>query len=86
MKNSELISVVIPSYNRKNKLPACMESVLGQSYGNIELIVVDDASTDATEELFRSISDPRVKFLRYDVNRGACYARNYGAQHASGSS
>lgn len=84
MKNSELISVVIPSYNRKDKLPACMESVLGQSYGNIELIVVDDASTDATEELFRSISDPRVKFLRYEVNRGACYARNYGAQHASG--
>ena len=84
MKNSELISVVIPSYNRKDKLPACMESVLGQSYGNIELIVVDDASTDGTQELFREIGDPRVRYLRYEENRGACHARNYGAERAEG--
>ena len=68
MEYSELISVVIPSYNRKDKLPACLESVLNQTYGNIEVIVVDDASTDGTEELFRDISDPRVKFLRYEEN------------------
>lgn len=84
MEHSELISVVIPSYNRKDRLPACIDSVLAQSYGNIELIVVDDASTDGTQELFRNIRDPRVKFLRYEENRGACYARNYGAEHASG--
>ncbi len=84
MEYSELISVVIPSYNRKDKLPACMESVLGQSYGNIELIVVDDASTDGTQELFREMSEPRVVYLRYEENRGACHARNYGAERASG--
>ena len=84
MEYSELISVVIPSYNRKDKLPACLESVLNQTYGNIEVIVVDDASTDGTEELFRDISDPRVKFLRYEENHGACYARNYGAERAQG--
>ena len=55
------ISVIIPTYNRKEKLPACVDSVLAQTYQNIEVLVVDDASTDGTEELFREISDPRVK-------------------------
>ena len=82
--DKQLISVVIPCYNRRDKLPACLLSVLGQTYTNIEVIVVDDASTDATWELFENVTDPRVKYLRYDVNRGACYARNYGAEHAAG--
>lgn len=84
MEYGELISVVIPSYNRKDKLPSCIESVLSQSYGNIEVIVVDDASTDGTELLFRNISDARVRYLRYEENHGACYARNYGGEHAKG--
>ena len=84
MKYTELISVIVPSYNRKAKLPACIDSVLAQSYDNIELIIVDDASTDGTEELFRDIKDPRVKYMRYEENHGACYARNYGAERASG--
>ncbi|MBS1419447.1 MAG: glycosyltransferase family 2 protein [Firmicutes bacterium] len=84
MDQQALISVVIPSYNRKDKLPACIESVLGQSYKNIEVIVVDDASTDGTPALFQRISDPRLRYLRYEENRGACYARNYGARRASG--
>lgn len=80
----KMISVVIPTYNRKEKLPRCIESVLGQSYRKIEVLVVDDASTDGTEELFREISDPRLRYLRYEVNQGACHARNYGAQQACG--
>lgn len=80
----KLISVVIPTYNRKEKLPECIASVLSQSYSNIEVLVVDDASSDGTEELFENISDPRLHYLRYETNRGACYARNYGAEHAKG--
>ena len=78
------ISVIIPTYNRKEKLPACVDSVLAQTYQNIEVLVVDDASTDGTEELFREISEPRVKYLRYEENHGACYARNYGAERSDG--
>ena len=48
------ISVIIPTYNRKEKLSACVDSVLAQTYQNIEVLVVDDASTDGTEELFRA--------------------------------
>lgn len=79
-----MISVVIPSFNRKKELPACLESVLGQTYGNIEVIVADDGSADGTEELFAGITDQRVKYLRYTPNRGACFARNYGAERSAG--
>ena len=82
--DNKLISVVIPCYNRRDKLPACLFSVLGQTYSNLEVIVVDDASTDGTQELFENITDPRVKYYRYEQNRGACYARNYGAERALG--
>lgn len=82
--DNKLISVVIPCYNRRDKLPACLLSVLGQTYANIEVIVVDDASTDGTEALFTALPDPRIKYFRYEQNRGACYARNYGAERAKG--
>lgn len=82
---NDLISVVIPTYNRKDKLPACIQSVLAQTYTNIEVIVVDDASTDGTQHLFDAPGDPRVHYVRYEQNRGACYARNLGAQRARGS-
>ena len=82
---NDLISVVIPTYNRKDKLPACIQSVLAQTYANLEVIVVDDASTDGTQHLFDAPGDPRVHYVRYEQNRGACYARNLGAQRAHGS-
>lgn len=98
---NRLISVVIPTFNRKEKLPACIESVLNQTYQNIEVLVVDDASTDGTEKLFSSLTDEKeikgrgemlrkalkegkLTYLRYEENRGACYARNYGAKRAKG--
>ena len=61
---NDLISVVIPTYNRRDKLPACIASVLAQTYRNIEVIVVDDASTDGTERLFDRGTDPRVHYVR----------------------
>ena len=80
----ERISVVIPCYNRRNRILASVESVLGQSYDNLELIVVDDGSTDGTASLFENYPDKRLRFLRYEENRGACYARNYGAERSAG--
>lgn len=84
MGNNELVSVVIPCYNRKDRLLACLSSVLSQSYELLEVIIVDDGSDDGTQELFSHIADKRVKYLRYEENRGACYARNYGAARAKG--
>ncbi len=80
----KLISVIIPTYNRKEKLSKSIASVLQQSYKHIEVLVVDDASTDGTEEFFKEKKDPRLRYIRYETNRGACYARNYGAALARG--
>ena len=79
---NDLISVVIPTYNRKDKLPACIESVLAQTYTNIEVIVVDDASTDGTQHLFDAPGDPRVHYVRYEQNRGAWYPRLSGQRRS----
>lgn len=78
-----MVSVVIPTYNRAATLRRAMESVLSQSYSDLELIVVDDGSTDETRELVASFSDPRVRYV-YQENGGACKARNRGVQEARG--
>lgn len=80
----ETVSVIIPSYNRAHLIEKCVRSVLAQTYQNIEVIVVDDASTDNTEAIVKNISDSRVKYLRLPSNSGACAARNEGIRLASG--
>lgn len=77
------ISVVIPTFNRADTLPAAIESVRRQTYPQVELIVVDDGSTDSTPELVRSIPDPRLNYIRQG-NQGRCAARNRGAAVATG--
>ena len=77
-------SVVIPTYNRARILPRAVRSVLNQTFGDFELIVVDDASTDDTEEVVRAIGDARVIYLRQDANRGGAAARDRGIAAARG--
>lgn len=84
MTESGLVSVVIPSYNRKNKILDSVRSVQEQSYEKLEIIVVDDGSKDGTWELFKNFPDGRLRFLRYEENQGACHARNYGAERSRG--
>lgn len=80
----ELISVIIPTYNRCEKLKMAMESVLTQTYENIELLVIDDGSTDNTHEMIEGIADERVKYIRLPHNMGAAAARNEGVRLAQG--
>lgn len=79
-----MISVIIPSYNRAGILPMAIDSVLGQTYRDIELILVDDGSTDGTEDLIRSIKDSRLRYIKLEKNGGACRARNTGIDAAKG--
>jgi glycosyltransferase involved in cell wall biosynthesis len=76
------VSVVIPVYNAAAYLPAAVESVLGQSFKDTELIVVDDGSTDGTPEVLSQYG-PRVRYLRQD-NRGVAEARNRGIAQSRG--
>lgn len=60
---NRLVSVLTPTYNHESFIAQCIESVLGQSYANLELIVIDDGSTDGTLERLRSYNDPRVRVI-----------------------
>lgn len=78
-----MISVVMPTYNRGRLMEKAALSVLGQSVKEIELIVVDDGSSDNTADVVKSLKDPRVKYV-FQKNSGACVARNNGVDHADG--
>ncbi len=79
---SPLISVIIPTYNRRRLLLEAIESVEKQTYSNVELIVVDDGSTDETAQLGETTS-PLFRYTRQE-NRGPAAARNHGARIARG--
>lgn len=83
---SDLVTIYIPTYNRLALLKRALNSVLEQSYRNIEVIIVDDASNDGTREYLESISqqDSRVKFFIKSVQSGACISRNIAIENANG--
>lgn len=79
-----LVSIVLPTYNRVRTLERAVNSVLNQSYAAVELIIVDDGSTDGTRELVASFDDARIRFVPLDQNRGVSHARNTGLRLATG--
>ncbi|MFH0769780.1 MAG: glycosyltransferase [Candidatus Peregrinibacteria bacterium] len=79
-----LVSVIIPTYNRATWLPKAIDSVLAQSYGNLELFIADDGSTDATADVVCTYSDPRITYLRMAENRGKSAALNHALARAHG--
>ena len=78
------ISVVIPTRNRRRLLALALASVLDQRGVRLEVIVVDEASTDDTVEMVRSIADPRVRLVRHAVPLGKSAARNRGIAESAG--
>lgn len=83
MDTTEKISVIIPTYNRGNLIERSVRSVLDQTYDNLEVIVVDDCSTDDTKSVVKKIEDSRVNFCKLPNNGGAGHARNEGVKLAS---
>lgn len=78
------ISVILPVYNRAATLRRAIDSVLAQDFGDFELVVVDDASTDASASVAAAIDDPRLYVLAMPGNSGASAARNHGIRYSSG--
>jgi GT2 family glycosyltransferase len=85
MTESDLVSVVIPSWNRASSVGIAIDSALGQTHRSVEVLVVDDGSTDGTADVIarRYGREPRVRYLR-KPNGGAASARNEGLRHARG--
>ncbi len=84
--NNELISVVIPSYNRKDFICRAIDSVLKQNYKDVEIIIVDDGSTDGTFEFLNNqyVSIPNVFIYKNEKNSGAGFSRKSGYQKSKG--
>ena len=68
IKNSPLVSVIMPTYNGSNTILRAINSVLNQTYSNLELIIVDDCSKENTFEVVKNVKDKRVKVLRHKKN------------------
>lgn len=78
------VSVIIPTYNRAEFLRFAITSVLNQTFQDFEIIVVDDASIDNTEDVVRSLSDKRISYFRHGANKGNAATRNTGIRNSSG--
>ncbi|MFZ7094178.1 glycosyltransferase family 2 protein [Primorskyibacter sp. 2E233] len=78
------VSVILPVYNRLESLALAMRSVLDQSFGDLELIVADDASSEDVGAVVKGFNDPRVRYVRRESNGGAAAARNTGISLARG--
>lgn len=80
----DLISVVIPTHNRRIILERAIQSVLNQTHSLIEIIVVNDGSTDDTLQYLKSLKDDRIKFFNIYPGKGGNHARNFGIRKAKG--
>ena len=86
LNNESLVSVIIPTHSRKDMLHRAVQSVLNQTYANIQIVIVDDASTDGTPQFVGQLQEqhPNILYLRNEASLGACGARNRGISEASG--
>ena len=78
------VSVIIPMYNSSKYIKECVQSVLNQTYKNVELIIVDDMSSDNSVEIVEQFKDDRIKLIKLSKNVGAALARNKGIDNATG--
>ena len=80
----KMVSVIMPAYNAEKYIAAAIDSILGQTYGNFELIIINDCSKDRTEEMIASYDDPRIVYLKNEENLGVAAALNKGLAVAKG--
>jgi glycosyltransferase involved in cell wall biosynthesis len=78
------VSVIIRTYNRAYIVAEAIETALNQTYGDYEVLVVDDGSTDNTAEVVERFQDPRLRYIRHERNQGVGAACNTGVAHAQG--
>lgn len=78
------VSVVIPTWNRPDLLPRAIGSVLGQTYQDFEIIVIDDGQKERAENIVRQLKDERIKYIKHAEQKGGAAARNTGIKAGQG--
>ncbi len=78
------VSVIVPSYNSEEYIAQALTSIFNQSYRNLEVILIDDASIDSSLDIARGFSDTRLKIIENYQNKGVSYSRNRGIREAQG--
>lgn len=78
------VTVLMPVYNGARFLRPAIDSILGQTYRDFEFVIVDDGSSDETPHILASYSDPRIRIVRHETNRGITAALNHGLELAAG--
>jgi glycosyltransferase involved in cell wall biosynthesis len=81
---SELVSVIIPTWNRANTIIRAVKSVLGQTYSDLEILICDDGSQDNTRELIEGLNDLRIRMISFDHTGKPSSAKNKGIAQAKG--
>ena len=76
--------MIITTYNRAKLINRSISSVLNQTYNNMEIIIIDDGSTDNTKKIINKIKDNRIKYIKLKKNKGPSYARNFGIKKSRG--
>src|SRR5437879_12998904 len=85
MEHEPFFSVVIPTYNRAGLILKTLNTVLSQTYQSYEVIVVDDASTDDTEQILEPlVRTRRIRYIKHDQNYERAKSRNTGMENAAG--
>src|SRR5690606_27836296 len=81
-----LVTIYIPTYNRCHLLQRAVDSVLSQTHTDLEIIIVDDGSTDGTHDWLAQLAqqEPRVRYILKPENSGACVSRNIAIEQARG--
>lgn len=82
--NKPLVSVIIPTYNRADSIGESIRSLLSQTYTNFEIIIVDDGSTDKTEQVIKKFKDNKIRYVKHEKNKGVAYALNTGIKESNG--
>jgi glycosyltransferase involved in cell wall biosynthesis len=84
LENNPFFSIILPVFNRENRINRAIQSILDQEFNDWELIIVNDASTDGTKEILDKIDYPQIRVIHNEVNSERCVSRNIGIEHAKG--
>jgi glycosyltransferase involved in cell wall biosynthesis len=84
MSKKSLVSVIIPAFNTENYIKECVDSIVNQTYDNLEILIYNDGSTDNTLEILKQYRDSRIRVYTNSKNRGVSHARNVLLEKAQG--